>query len=134
MGHLLSRLRGSLIGRRGALRGGLWMAPLCAAVAAVAIAVVPPSGASSSTPKTALLDGSSITTSDGIEKEGVPISLEQYAAEQAGYTVPVVSGTEWEAMTPEEFAHYPLLIVGGPFCSDTASSAITTASTWAPVV
>jgi hypothetical protein len=134
MGHLLSRLRGSLTGRRGALRGGLWIAALCAAVAAVAIAVGPASGASSSTPKTALLDGSSITTSDGIEKEGVPISLEQYAAEQAGYTVTVVSGTEWEAMTAEEFAHYQLLIVGDPFCSDTASSAITTASTWAPVV
>jgi hypothetical protein len=134
MGQILSMFSGKSSGRRGALRAGLWIAALCAALAAVAIAVVPASGASSSTPKTALLDGQSITTSDGIEKEGVPISLEQYAAEQAGYTVTVVSGSEWEAMTAAEFAHYQLLIVGDPFCTDTASSAIASSSTWTPVV
>jgi hypothetical protein len=128
-------VRGSSIGRLGRLRAGLWTAALCATVAAVVIAVVPASGASVSNPKTALLDGQSVTTEDGIlNSEEKPISLEQYAAEQAGYTVTVVSGTEWEAMTAAEFAQYQLLIVGDPICNETASSAIESAATWAPVV
>jgi hypothetical protein len=134
MGQLVSMLRGSFTGRRGALRGGIWIAAVCAAAAAVAVAVVPASGASTSSPKTALLDGSSVTTEDGIQKEGLPISLEQYAAEQAGFTVTVVEGSEWEAMTAAQFAHYQLLIVGDPICSSTAISAIRSATTWAPVV
>jgi hypothetical protein len=82
-----------------------------------------------------LLDSQSVTTDDGIlNGEGNPISLEQYAAEQAGYTVTVIGAPEWEATTAEEFAKYQLLIVGDPICSDTAASAIASAGTWAPVV
>jgi hypothetical protein len=121
--------------RLGALRGGLWLAALCAAIAAIVVVALPASGASTSNPKTALIDGQSVTTDDGITNEAKePISLEQYAAEQAGYKVTVVSNTEWEAMSAEEFAKYQLLIVGDPICNETASSAIENAATWAPVV
>jgi len=57
----------------------------------------------------------SITTIDGItDGSGNPISLEQYAAQRAGYTVTVVTGTEWGAMTATDFAKYQLLIAGDP--------------------
>jgi hypothetical protein len=83
----------------------------------------------------ALIDADSITTVDGItDTSDNPISLEQYAAEQAGYTVTVVTGTQWDAMTAAQFAQYQLLIVGDPDCSDTPASATSNASTWVPVV
>jgi hypothetical protein len=134
MRRIVSSLRGATNGRLGVLRRGLWIAALCAAAGAIAVVVVPASGASTSNPGTALLDEQSVTTSDGIEKEGHPISLEQYAAEQAGYTVTVVSAAEWEGMTSAQFAQYQLLIVGDPDCGDTAVSAIASAEKWAPVV
>lgn len=123
------------IRRIGALRGGLWLAAICAAIAAIVVVALPASGASTSNPKTALLDGESVTTDDGVlNGKGEGISLEQYAAEQDGFTVTVVNGAEWEKMTAEEFAKYQLLIVGDPICSYTAESAIRSAATWAPVV
>jgi hypothetical protein len=89
----------------------------------------------SSSSMTALLDGDSVTTDDGLtDSSGNPISLEQYAAEQLGYTVTVVSGATWDSMTAAQFAQYQLLIVGDPFCSYTEFDATGNASTWAPVV
>jgi hypothetical protein len=89
----------------------------------------------SSSSMTALLDGDSVTTDDGLtDSSGNPISLEQYAAEQLGYTVTVVSGTQWDSMTAAQFAQYQLLIVGDPFCSYTDSAATSNATSWAPVV
>jgi hypothetical protein len=132
--YIARMLARTSIRRIGPLRGGLWVTALCAAAAALVIVVLPASGASTSVPKTALLDEASVTLNDGIVNEGQPVSLEQYAAEQAGYTVTVVSGAEWEAMSAAEFAQYQLLIVGDPICSDTAASAIESAETWAPVV
>ena len=135
MRRIVSLLLGSSTGTRAKLRGGLWVAALCTAIAAVAIAVVPASGDSTSNSNTALLDGESVTTNDGItNSEGQPVSLEQYAAEQAGYTVTVVTGPEWEALTAAQFAQYQLLIVGDPQCDETATSAISSVGTWAPVV
>lgn len=135
MRRIVSSLRGATNGRLGALRGGLWIAALCAVAGAIAVAVVPASGASTSNPKTALLDEESVTTDDGVvNAEKNPISLEQYAAEQEGYTVTVVTGPEWEALSAAQFAQYQLLIVGDPECGSTASSAIASAGTWAPVV
>ena len=86
------------------------------------------------TPLTALINGDSVTTVDGITSGTTPISLEQYALQQLGYTVTVVSGTQWDAMTAAQFAAYSLLVVGDPDCSATPSSATSDASTWAPVV
>jgi hypothetical protein len=97
-------------------------------------ALAPSLASASSTANTALIDGQSVTTNDGIEKGGVPISLEQWAAENAGYTVTVRSGAEWESMTAEEFAQYQVLIVGDPLCGSTALSAVESAKTWTPVV
>jgi hypothetical protein len=89
----------------------------------------------SSTLMTALLDGDSVTTDDGLtDSSGNPISLEQYAAEQLGYTVTVVSGATWDSMTAAQFAQYQLLIVGDPFCYYTDGAATSDATTWAPVV
>lgn len=87
------------------------------------------------TTKTALLNSDSVTTGDGItDSSGNPISLEQFVAQKLGYTVTVVDGATWDAMTAAQFAAFNLLIIGDPFCSDTAASAISNASTWAPVV
>jgi hypothetical protein len=132
--HIVRRSRRASIRKIGLLRGSLWIVALCAAVAAVVMVALPASGATTSTPKTALIDSESVTTDDGITKEESPISLEQYAAERAGYTVTVVTGSEWEAMSQAEFAHYQLLIVGDPICSETAISAVKSAEKWAPVV
>ena len=88
-----------------------------------------------STPMTALIDGDSVTTEDGItDASGATVSLEQYAAEQLGYTVTVVDGATWDSMTAAQFASYQLLIVGDPICSSTSETATSDASTWAPVV
>jgi hypothetical protein len=133
--HITRTLRGTSIGKIGKLRSVLWIAAICAAMAAVVVVALPASGASTSSPKTALLDSESVTTDDGIlNGGGEAISLEQYAAEQAGYTVTVADGSEWEALSAAEFAKYQLLIVGDPDCRGTAISAIKSAATWAPVV
>ena len=85
-------------------------------------------------PKTALINGDSVTNNDGITDSSGPISLEQYAAEQAGYTVTVVTGTTWDSMSQAQFANYSLLISGDPQCGETPISTTSNASTWAPVV
>jgi len=117
-------------------RGRALVASMLLALALCVLAIVPSIAAAKTTskPNTALINGESVTTDDGIEKGGEPISLEQFAAEQAGFTVTVKSGSEWEAMTEDEFAEYQVLIVGDPDCSSTASSSINSADTWTPVV
>ena len=45
------------------------------------------------------------------------MSLEQYAAEQLGFTVTVVNGSTWAAMTAADFAKYQVLIIGDPTCN-----------------
>ena len=106
-----------------------------AALTLASVAMIGPGLASaSSTANTALINGDSVTTNDGIKKGETPISLEQFAAESKGFTVTVVSGTEWEAMTAAQFASYQVLIVGDPQCSSTPASVNSNASTWAPVV
>jgi hypothetical protein len=110
----------------------LWASALLAL--ALCIFAVIPAAAGASTPKTALINGESVTFDDGIEKGGEPISLEQFAAEQDGFSVTVKSGPEWEKMTAPEFAHYQVLIVGDPDCEETALSAVGSGHVWAPVV
>jgi hypothetical protein len=106
------------------------------------VKVKPPKGKKATTPAvapgyvamTALIDADSVTTDDGVTDGSGPISLEQYALESLGYTVTVVPGATWDGMTAAQFAQYQLLVVGDPFCSETAVSATTNASTWVPVV
>ncbi len=91
--------------------------------------------AAASVPHSALINGDSVTTVDGItDSGGNPISLEQYAAQQAGFTVTVVDGATWDAMSAADFAKYQVLIIGDPVCNYTPDSAVSNASTWAPVV
>jgi hypothetical protein len=97
-------------------------------------ALAPGAASASSTANTALINGDSITTLNGITKGETPISLEQFAAENKGFAVTVVSGAEWEAMTAAQFAAYQVLIVGDHKCSSTPASVNANASTWAPVV
>jgi hypothetical protein len=122
-------------GRFRVLRRTLLTATALAALAVPATAAIAPGLAqAASTAKTALIDEESVTTNDGITKEGAPISLEQYAAEHAGYTVTLRSGAEWEQMTPAEYGSYQVLIIGDPTCSNTALSAVESAHIWTPVV
>jgi hypothetical protein len=74
---------------------------------------------------TALINGDSVT--------GSP-SVEQNDAVAAGYTVTVVDGTTWDAMTQAQFGQYNLLIEGDPTCGTIAASFISNEGTWAPVV
>lgn len=122
-------------GRFRVLRRTLVAATALAASAFPATAALTPGLAqATSTANTALIDEESVTTAGGLSKEGTPISLEQHAAEAAGYTVTLRSGPEWEKMTAAEFAAYQVLIVGDPSCGNTALSAVETAHTWTPVV
>ncbi|HEX2904661.1 MAG TPA: Ig-like domain-containing protein [Jatrophihabitans sp.] len=101
-------------------------------VTAQAAAGAPPSGY---VPMSALINGDSVTTSDGItDSSNNPISLEQYAAQRAGYTVTVVTGTQWDAMTAADFAKYQVLIIGDPDCSNIPTSVTDNAATWSSVV
>jgi hypothetical protein len=63
-------------------------------------------------------------------------SLEQYEAEQNGFTVTSVTGTQWDAMTAAQFAAYQVLIIGDAECPTATdfTAAVTNASTWEPVV
>ncbi len=117
----------------GDIRGLRLRAELVLALLIVALGAVAPS-AFASVRHTALLDAESVTNQDGITRDGNPVSLEQWAAENAGFTVTVRSGAEWEAMSAAEFAHYQVLIVGDPICGSTAPSAVNSALTWTPVV
>jgi hypothetical protein len=95
-------------------------------------AAAPPTGY---VPMSAVINGDSITLDDGItDGSANPISLEQYAAQKAGYTVTVVTGAQWGAMTASDFAKYQLLIAGDPDCSITPASVTGNAATWVPVV
>lgn len=96
-------------------------------------------------PKSALINGDSVSTTVGILKGETPISLEQYAAERAGFTVTVVTGAQWSALSTADFAKYQLLIVGDNRCDsedeeseeDDDSGISTLAETvgrWAPAV
>jgi hypothetical protein len=108
---------------------------ITALLAACTIALILGTGsAHASTANTALINGDSVTTEDGITREGNPVSLEQWAAENAGFKVTVVSGSEWDAMSAEQFAQYQVLIVGDPICSSTPESATSNAAVWTSVV
>ncbi|WP_019874725.1 calcium-binding protein [Sporichthya polymorpha] len=84
-------------------------------------------------PRSALINGDTVTTGVGITKGETPISLEQYAAERAGFTVTVVDGETWAGMSAAAFAKYQLLIVGDNECGDLSES-VANWDTWAPVV
>lgn len=121
-----------------------WLSAAVALLAASALAilgvVVAAPVASAATPPgyvpmSAVINGDSVTTADGItDSSGNPISLEQFAAQKAGFTVTVVTGAQWSAMTAADFAKFQLLITGDPDCSVTPMSATGNAATWAPVV
>jgi hypothetical protein len=124
-------------GRFRVLRRTLVAATALAAVAVPATAALAPGLAqAASTAKTALIDEESVTTAGGLTQEGTgtPISLEQYAAEKAGYTVTLRSGKGWEEMSATEFASFQVLIVGDPSCRDTALSAVESSPVWTSVV
>ena len=114
-------------------RGRAIYASALAALALCIFALLP-GAASASVPGTALIDGESVTTLDGITRGETPVSLEQWAAENAGFTVTVRSGEEWEKMSAAEFAQYQVLVIGDPKCSETALSAVNSAAVWTPVV
>jgi hypothetical protein len=111
---------------------------LCALLALGLLALAFGTGAAraASTPGTALINGDSIEVAEEepIMKEGSPISLEQYAAEQAGFKVTIVPGTTWKAMTAAEFAQYQVLIVGDPNCGGLPQSVGESVGNWAPAV
>jgi len=111
-----------------------------AALGLFGFAVTPAAGATAITdyhyiPGTALIDGDSVTTADGLnDLNGQLISEEAYIAEKAGFTPTVVSGSTWDSMTVGQLSSYQLLIVGDPDCGTTPTSATSNAHAWGQVV
>lgn len=84
---------------------------------------------------TALINSDTVTLEDGITNgTGEKVSLEQWAAENAGYKVTLASGKEWEEFSTAQFAQYQVLIVGDPNCSSLPASVEKSSSQWAPAV
>jgi Bacterial Ig domain len=123
---------------RSQLRRAVSLIAASALIVAVAGGLAQPAFAAPPTgyvPLSALINGDSVTTGDGItDSASNPISLEQYAAQRLGYAVTVVTGDVWAAMTAADFAKYQLLIIGDPFCGETPTLGTVNSSTWAPVV
>ena len=86
-------------------------------------------------PNTALILADSVTT-PGPAPAGPTESLEQYEAEQDGFTVTAVDGATWDSMTAAQFAAYQVIIIGDPTCGSESNfaAAETNASVWEPVV
>lgn len=81
--------------------------------------------ASAATPK-ALINADTVS--------GGSSSAEALIATSLGFSVDVVDGPSWLAMTQAQFAGYQLLIAGDPTCGVIADSFSSNESTWAPVV
>jgi RHS repeat-associated protein len=83
----------------------------------------------------ALIIGSSV--SSGLATDGSGTSVEQQLATDAGFSVTVVSDSQWAAMTTAQFESYRVLIIGDPDCGDsvdTVTEAKQSAATWEPAV
>jgi hypothetical protein len=81
-----------------------------------------------------LILASSVTP--GTATDGSGKSLEQQQAEADGFTVTLVTGAQWDAMTASQFAAYQALVIGDPSCrgDESYAAAQTNASVWEPVV
>src|SRR2546428_560123 len=91
-----------------------------------AVILAPQAAHAAGGPNTALINGDTVT--------GGSSSVEAAQAIADGFTVTVVNGTTWDAMTAADFASYQVLIAGDPTCSFLAASFTSNADTWAPVV
>ena len=75
---------------------------------------------------TALINADSVS--------GGATSVEAVQAAAAGFTVTVVTGAQWGAMTQAQFGQYQVLITGDPTCGGVPASTSANAAVWAPVV
>ncbi len=88
---------------------------LAALVATFALLALGAQAAHAASPKALIL-------SDSVSVPGPPPaaasgeSLEQYEAEQDGFTVTNVDGSTWDGMTAAQFAQYQVVIIGDPTC------------------
>jgi len=103
------------------------ISPLVAFLLCTAGVVAMPSATSASTGTTVLINGDTLSSSRTIN--------EANSASALGYTVTVVTGEQWDAMTAAQFAAYTVLVIGDPTCTTTMASSVTSnESVWAPVV
>ena len=108
-------------------RARILLAVLVVAVlAALAQLGGPISSRAAAAAPTALINGDTVSSGSA--------SLEATTLVGQGWTVDVVDGATWTAMTAAQFGAYDLLVIGDPTCSVLAASATGNASTWAPVV
>jgi len=112
-------------------RLSIW-AVACIAILGAALTggFMSPPGAHAADPPTALINGDTVIPSS----DQPPKSDEQIQAEANGFTVTVVDGTTWDAMTEAQFRAYDVLIVGDPFCSSIAPSVTANLATWTKAV
>lgn len=63
-------------------------------------------------------------------------SLEQFEAEQDGFAVTSVTGTQWDAMSAVQFAAYQVVIIGDAECPEgnDFAAAVSNETVWEPVV
>jgi hypothetical protein len=88
------------------------------------------SSAAHATVRTALINGDTVVPSS----DQPTMSDEQIQAKADGYSVTVVSGSTWDAMTEAQFRAYDVLIVGDPNCNYIAPSVTSNVSTWTKAV
>src|SRR4051812_29823257 len=107
------RVLGGSMAKRWRRIGGSIAIGLSASLMPIMVGVATAQPAAAAAPK-ALINGDTVS--------GSP-SLEQQQAEALGFSVDVVTGTQWDAMTQPQFAAYQVLIIGDPSCGSVAPSA-----------
>jgi hypothetical protein len=107
-------------------RAGRILLALLIAVGGWGAALHPLPAHAAPVPNTALINGDSVS--------GGMSSVEAVQAAAAGFTVTVVTGVQWDAMTAAQFGQYQLLITGDPTCGGVPASTSANAAVWAPVV
>ena len=86
--------------------------------------------ASQAAVKKALINGATVVSST----DQSPKSDEQIQAEADGFTVTVVTGAAWAAMTTAQFRAYDVLVIGDPDCSIIDSSVTSNLAAWTGAV
>jgi hypothetical protein len=105
-------------------------AGFAAGIALMTLGLVNPPAAHAVVVRKALINGDTVI--DSSDQPGK--SDEQIQAEANGFTVTVVDGTTWDAMSETDFRAYDELIIGDPSCSIVADSVMTNVDTWTKAV
>ena len=105
-------------------RHGRWWLVLSVVIGLAATLV--PLNAAEAQGRTALINGDTAS--------GGATSVEAVQAAANGFTVTVVTGAVWGALTVADFRKYDVLIIGDPRCGDIAPSVLANVAVWTKAV